>query len=112
MMSLRSLPYSAALLCGPPSKVGLRFIDKEAPGIGDITTPRRDILLGAAAKQIAVLEWRPRRALQLGGHISIRGIENEPLRTFAQHVVLDPGLHIALDSADQFPSSNQALAQL
>src|SRR5260370_36650026 len=147
MMSLRSLPYSAALLCGPPSKVGLRpapmnrgrlqcafetlrpigaqlqafavdlhqshlaltnpvgkvadchfmrqaalgFIDKEAPGIGDITTPRRDILLGAAAKQIAFLEWRPRRALQLGGHISIRGIENEPLRTFAQHVVLDPG---------------------
>src|SRR5258705_10999091 len=87
------------------------FSDKEAPEMGDIPPRRRDILLGAAAKQIPFLEWRARRALQLGGHISIRGIEDEPLRTFAQHVVLDPRLHIALDSADQFPSANQALAQ-
>src|SRR5258708_6160778 len=87
------------------------LIDEEAPGIGDVTAPRRHILLGAAAKQIPFLEWRARRALQLGGHISIRGIEDEPQRTFAQYVVLDPGLHIALDGADQFPSANQALAQ-
>src|SRR3979409_1901766 len=166
-MSLRFLPYSAALLCGPPSQVGpgpapvnrrglqcafetlrpvgaqlqalavdlhqshlaltnpvgkeadchfvrqtaLGFIDEEAPGIGDVTTPRRAILLGAAAKQIPFLEWRARRALQLGGHISIRGIEDEPLRTFAQYVALDPRLHIALDSADQFPSANQDRAK-
>src|SRR3981081_1324401 len=129
-MSLRFLPYSAALLCGPPSQVGpgpapvnrrglqcaletlrpvgaqlqalavdlnqphlaltdpvgkeadghfmrqaaLGFIDEEAPGIGDVTSSRRDIFLGAAAQQIAFLEWRARRALQLGGHISIRRI--------------------------------------
>src|SRR5260370_16380922 len=100
MMCLRSLPYSAVVLCELPSKVGLRpepmnrgllqcafetlrpvgaqlqtlavdlhqshlaltnpvgkeadchfmrqaalgFIDEEAPGIGDVTTPPRDIL--------------------------------------------------------------------
>src|ERR1700738_1041413 len=134
MMSLQFLPYSAALLCGPPSKIGLGpaprnrgglqcavetlrpvgaqlqalavnlpqpylaltkpvgkdadchfmrqaaldFIDEEAPRVGDVATPRRDILLGAAAKRIAFLEWRARRTLQLGGHISVRGIEDEP----------------------------------
>src|SRR5258708_1970910 len=93
-------------------QAALGFIDEEAPAIGDVTTPRRDIFLRAATKQIPFLEWRPRRALQLGGHISIGGIEDEPLRTFAQYVVLDPGLHIALDSGDQFPSANQALAQI
>src|ERR1700731_5180526 len=130
MMSLQFSPYSAALLCGPPSKVGpgpapvnrgglkcavetlrpvgaqlkplavnlhqphlalinpvgketdchfmrqaaLGFIDEEAPGISDVTSPRRDILRGTAAKQIPFLEGRACRALQLCGHISIRRI--------------------------------------
>src|ERR1700737_120904 len=106
MMSLQFLPYSAALLCGSPSKIGLGpaprnrgglqcavetlrpvgaqlkalalklhqphlalinpvgketdchfmrqsalgFIDEEAPGISDVTSPHRDILRGTAAK--------------------------------------------------------------
>src|SRR5258706_1818179 len=92
-------------------EAALGFIDEEASGIGDVTTPGRDILLGAAAKQIPFLERRARRALQLGGHVSVRGIEDEPLRTFAQYVVLDPRLHVGLNSADQFPGANQTLAQ-
>src|SRR3979490_3443918 len=36
---------------------GFGTIDEGAPGIGDVTTPRRDILLGTAAKQILFLEW-------------------------------------------------------
>jgi hypothetical protein len=92
-------------------QAALGFIDEEAPGISDVTSPRRDILRGTAAKQIPFLEGRACRALQLCGHISIRRIEDEPPRTFAQYVALDPRLHIALDSADQLPGTNQALAQ-
>src|SRR5260370_22805937 len=129
-MSLRLLPYSAALLCGPSSQVGpgpapvnrgglqcavetlrpvgtqlkalavnlhqphlaltnpvgkeadchfmrqaaLYFIDEEAPCVAHVATPCRDILLGAAAKQIAFLEWRARQGLQPGGHIFLPGI--------------------------------------
>src|SRR5260370_7252613 len=90
-------------------QAALDFIDEEAPGVGDVATPRRDILLGAAAKQIAFLEWHARRPLHLGGHISVRGIEDEPPQTFPQHVALHPPLHIALNLPPPFPSALHSL---
>src|ERR1700737_1177079 len=63
--------------CHFMGQAALGFIDEEAPGIGDVTASRRDILLGAAAKQIPSFEGHPRRALQLGRHISIRGVGPE-----------------------------------
>jgi hypothetical protein len=87
------------------------FIDIVRTGVGEIAEAGGNVLLGFALIHVAALEvWAVGRA-ELGRHIAVRRVEDEPLGFIAQGSINCASLNVGLDGRDEAPGADQGLAK-